>query len=270
MANKEKELPDYSEPPVVEVACGVIFDPLRNLLAPHFGLLWEQFREEYPQCQEVPPLTAVSESFEQGGAQRLRVGFGTLPPLPRIWFHHKSGNGLIQLQRDRFHYNWRKVGPLDAYPHYESVIGCFKKHFEQVEAFLRDNSMPEIRPVQYEMTYVNHIELTSPLGAVGAVFPDFDWQGNRARFLPVPEAINWQMAFPMPSQSGRLHVTVSNAIRVHDKKPIINLELTARGVPRESPKDRVGEWFDIAHEWIVRGFTDLTSDNVHELWKRTR
>ena len=28
-------------------------------------------------------------------------------------------------------------------------------------------------------------------------------------------------------------------------------------------------WFDTAHEWIVRGFTDLTTDEAHKLWGRT-
>lgn len=269
--NKDKGLPRYSEPPVIEVACGVIFEPLHNLLVPHFGLLWERFREEYTQCQEVPPLTATIENFEQPGGQRLRFEFGSLPPLPRIWFKHKSGNGLIQLQRDRFHYNWRKFGASDAYPHYESVIGSFKKHFDQVEAFLRDNSLVEIRPVQYEMTYINHLELADPLASIGganSVFPDFCWQSTRARFLPTPEAVNWQTIFPLPDQSGRLHVTINNGIRMHDKKPIINFEITARGVPSESPRENMLQWFDLAHEWIVRGFTDLTSDSVHKLWKR--
>jgi uncharacterized protein (TIGR04255 family) len=271
--DKEKPLPRYSEPPVIEVACGVIFEPLHNLLVPHFGLLWERFRDEYTQCREVPPLTAAIESLEQAGAQRLRFEFGSLPPLPRIWFQHKSGSGLIQLQRDRFHYNWQKREPSDSYPHYESVVERFKKHLEQVEAFLRDHGLAEIRPVQYEMTYINHLELTGPLatiGGAGSVFPDFGWRNTKARFLPVPEAINWETIFLLPNKSGRLHVTINNGIRLSDKKPVINLEVTARGIPSESPKEKIWQWFGLAHEWIVRGFTDITSDDVHTVWKRVQ
>jgi len=30
-------------------------------------------------------------------------------------------------------------------------------------------------------------------------------------------------------------------------------------------------WFDLAHEWIVRGFTDLTEKEMQEtIWKRER
>jgi hypothetical protein len=52
-------LPEYHNPPIDEVVCGVLFEPLRSFLLPHFGLLWERFRKEYPKCQEVAPLLPV-------------------------------------------------------------------------------------------------------------------------------------------------------------------------------------------------------------------
>jgi len=28
------------------------------------------------------------------------------------------------------------------------------------------------------------------------------------------------------------------------------------------------EWFDLGHEWIVKGFTDFTTEHMHEIWGR--
>lgn len=258
---------------MIEVACGVLFGPLQNLLVPHFGLLWERFGDEFNQCLEVPPLTAAIENFEEVGGQRVRLEFGSLPPLPRIWFQHKSGGGLIQLQRDRFHYNWRKLGPSDEYPHFNSVFNSFVKHFEQLESFLRERNLADVRPIQYEMTYINHIEHSGAffgLDRAGETFPDFMWRNDEKRFLPALEAINWQSIFPLPDKLGRLHVTMNNAIRASDRMPILNLEITARGVPRELPREQLSQWFELAHQWIVRGFTDLTSEAAHKIWRRTK
>ena len=273
MADSKLKLPSYEEPPVIEVACGIVFEPLNDLLVPHFGLLWERFRKEYPQCQEVPPLAAAIESFEEARGQRLRIEVGTLPPLPRVWFQHETGSGLIQLQRDRFHYNWRKFGPADAYPRFENVIENFRQHFDQLESFLRENNLSNIRPVQYELTYINHIEQKEAmphLSNIGITFPDFSWRSNKERFLPDPEAVHWQTIFPLPDQAGRLHITINNGKRVHDKKAILNLEITARGIPAAAPKDKMWHWFDLAHEWIVQGFTDLTSNSAQKEWKRLK
>ena len=43
------------------------------------------------------------------------------------------------------------------------------------------------------------------------------------------------------------------------------LDLTTRGISNEG----IQEWFDMAHEWIVRGFEDLTTSEIQEkVWKK--
>ena len=46
-------LPDFENPPVIEVVCGVSFAPLTDLKAVHLGLLWERFRDRYPEGDAV-------------------------------------------------------------------------------------------------------------------------------------------------------------------------------------------------------------------------
>lgn len=267
-----QDLPDYENPPVVEVVCGVLFKPIDTLLAPYVGLLWEKFKPEYPHCQEVPPLEPVIEHFGESPAPQLR--FTEVPPLPRIWFIHADDTGIIQIQRDRFLHNWRKRRPEQEYPRYHAVIEMFRDRLSRLRSFLSEAELGTVEPLQYEMTYINHIpqgEGWNALSEIGNVFPDFNWQGARPRFLPELEGMNWRTAFVLPERAGRLYVTIRRVVRRSDGRPILLFELTARGIGEDRTSDAMWAWFDLAREWIVRGFTDLTGEGVQKaVWRRKR
>ncbi len=267
-----QELPEYENPPVIEVVCGVLFKPLEGLLAPHLGMLWEKFKPEYPRCQEVPPLDPVIEHFGELPTAEIRLT--DVPPLPRIWFIHADDTGIIQVQRDRFLHNWRKRRADQGYPRYHKVIEMFRDRLSRFQSFLIEEDLGVIEPLQYEMTYVNHIltgEGWNTLSEIGKVFQDFDWQSREARFLPEFEGMNWRTGFLLPERSGRLHVTIRRGVRRHDGHPMILFELTARGIGSDTAPDAMWAWFDLAREWIVRAFTDLTSDDIQkQVWRRKR
>lgn len=262
--------PEYETPPVIEVVCGIHFKTINAMLAPHLGLLWERYRPEYPFCREVPPLAPVIERF--GEAPRVDLRLADVPPLPRTWFVHKNDNGIVQVQRDRFLHNWKKVRPEDEYPRYPEVIRLFKERLSQFELFLTENNLGKIDPLQYEMTYINHIPLGdgwTNLSEIGKIFPDFDMRPVEGRFLPKPEGINWRTSFQLPEEAGRLHVTIRHGQLRDSGIPLILLDLTARGIGSDNSLQNMQNWFDMAREWIVRGFSDLTGEDVQKsVWRR--
>lgn len=274
MADKSsKVLPDYEKPPVIEVVSGIMFEPFKGLAAPYLGILWQKFKSKYPQCREVAPLLPVVERFDEavaGGSLPFGEGF----PTPRTWFETADGNGLIQVQRDRFLHNWKKEREDDQYPHYDYVINSFRECLTIFEDFLEENKLGAIEPVQYELTYINHIpqgDGWTALSNLRNVFPDFAWRAPDQRFLPVPENINWQTSFVLPEQSGRLHASIRLGKRRSDQRATFLFELTARGISEDRSRSAMWSWFDVAHEWIVRGFTDLTGEELHKtLWRRKR
>jgi uncharacterized protein (TIGR04255 family) len=272
MAQKNA-LPNYENPPVTEVVCGILFQPLSMLTAPYLGTLWEKFKPTYPRCKEVAPLAPVIERFDEG-PERSEVPFERLFSLSRTWFETTDGNGLIQVQRDRFLHNWKKERDNDRYPHYDYVIENFRNHLQQFEAFLDENKLGVVEPLQYELTYVNHILKGAgwiTLDEVKRVFTDFSWRGGSSRFLPTPETINWRTTFLLTNQVGRLHASIRSAKRRTDGQPVLLFELTARGIGANKSRDAMWEWFDLAHEWIVQGFTDLTSEEIQKtIWRRKR
>jgi len=120
-------------------------------------------------------------------------------------------------------------------------------------------------PVQYELTYRNHIvapEDWPGLGGIAKVFPDLAWRTNENRFLPAPTDMKWDCSFEMPGQQGRLHVSLKHGFRKQDKKRVLVLDLTARGMGSDDTRPAQEEWFAMAHEWVVRGFVDLTSEDA--------
>lgn len=256
-------LPSYKQPPVDEVVCGLRFEPLLELKVPHIGLLWEKFRNEYPRVQHAMPIAT---------GRSLLVDEAIGIPLPRIWFISKADDELIQFQLDRFYFNWRNRG--DEYPRYPSIIKKFEMVKSQLHAFMNELQLGTIKPLEYELTYINHIPTGQgweSMDDLPRVIRDFTWQKEKHRFLPNPANITWQVRFELPDGMGSLNVKLNQAKRKIDNVLGLKLELTAKGLGKETTAGHMRDWFDLAHEWIVRGFTDLTAQEIQEtIWKREK
>src|SRR5262249_39271969 len=127
---------------------------------------------------------------------------------------------------------------------------------------------------QCEVTYVNHIEPSGVWerhGEVGKVFIMCSRLAS-ASFLPEPEDVALRMRFIIQDQKGRpigrLHAVVQPAWKKSDNSPILGLHLTARGAPIGEGIEGAFAFFDIGRQWIVKGFADLTTAEMHKLWER--
>ena len=267
---QSESLPDFERPPVVEVLLSVQFRALAQLAIPHFGLFWQRIRSTYPRFQVHPPVNPAFERFGEPivRAPQISIEFGS-PPV-RCWFIDESENRLLQIQNDRFIHNWRKVRIQDAYPRYNTVRRTFEAEWENFCDFLVSENLGDAQPNQCEVIYINHIEHVDLHGrSIGLheIFPS--WTGDTSgNFLPDPVLMQCMASYEMPNQRGRLHIDFKPAIRHADGKTIILLTLTARGAPASSNIADVLLWFDSGREWVVRGFTDFTSEMMHSLWGR--
>ena len=265
------DLPQYDNPPVVELVCGILFENLPKFLAPHIGLLWESFRTEYSNLRQMMPLAPVIERFDSTPSSIIQSFPDDFPINPRVWFESKEGTGLIQVQRDRFLYNWKKVKADDVYLHFDNVFKKYTECLSTFESFLQKHDLGEVKPIQYELTYVNHIpkgQGWNNLNDIGAVFPDLSWRNSQKRFLPELEGLSIQQSFALPDRQGRLHSTIRHGIR-HPDQSIIQLDFTCRGIGKDRSQSGMSEWFQLAHQWIVRAFEDLTNPDVQKsIWRR--
>jgi len=261
------DFPDYENPPVIEVVCGITFEPLKGFKAPHFGLFWQKLRNEYPFCQSAPPLGFPPGPVDTESEFPL--------PLPRIWFISQDRTSVIQLQNDKFLCNWRKMEEGGSYPRYDNIIKSFKKNLKLFKTFLKDEKFNQLKLTEYELSYINHIPQSKgweSIDQIQSLLPDLVWRTyDEDRFLPSPQKLGWTLSFPLPENKGVLNVKLNQAIRKKDNVPLFILELTAQGTPTEQSVEGIWEYFDVAHKWIVFGFTDLTSPEVQRsVWKRKR
>ena len=127
---------------------------------------------------------------------------------------------------------------------------------------------------QCELTYVNHIEQSGAWERHGQVERLFrNWSPlSSGVFLPEPEDVLLRWRFRMRGMDdtavGRLHVAAQPSWSVSDMKPMWLMNLSARGIPLGPGIGGAFDFFDLAREWIVRGFADLTTRAMHRSWKR--
>lgn len=254
-------LPSYQDPPVIEVAAGVQFEDLKTWQMRYFGQFWQEVADEYPVTQDQPPAPDVVES-----GPRLEIL--VLPPLRRMLLVSKQKDYVIQLQDSRFHLNWRKVDGSFVYPRFEKAI--FPKFLDawgRFSNFVTRVGLGNIRPARYELTYVNHIELEERdfATALENRVKLFRWSAVQSSFLTAPTAVNAVWTFALPDQRGVAQANLSQATRA-DGRGILVLGMTCNGPA--SARYSLDDWFATAHEWIVRGFADLTTDLAQKQWRR--
>lgn len=266
----DKSLPDFANPPVNETVYSLQFAPLSKFSVPHFGLYWARIREEYGQINVMPPVPSLNEQFAstplQGGPTFEIVAH----PELRCWFFNSSGTRLVQVQRDRFSFNWRQVEGTEEYPRYPILKAAFVAQWQAFKQFLVDEKLGSPEVTQCEVTYVNHIipgvgwtgygELANVLAP---------WSGKHSdAFLPAPERVRIELNYQLPDRLGRLYVQALPVLRARDMTEILQVTLTARGAPRSPSEQDVFAWIDLGREWVVKGFADFTATQVHRLWGR--
>lgn len=269
MQSNASSLPDYENPPVVEVVFGIRFESLRGLKAPHTGIFWDELnREKYPECEERSPIIFIPEVFGDGPLPpSVSIEQFDHPPLSRLLFVNKIKNHLIQIQQDGFFQNWRKLQADTKYPRYAELFPKLQSSWRLFTEFVNEQSIGDLKINQYELTYINNIphgQGWMHTNEIGNVFCDFHHIKGE-RFLAEPESIGWRRIYRFPDNKGRLHVRMNQAVSRQTMDQVFVLDLTARGYSDEGMK----AWFDMAHEWIVRGFADLTTSEIQEkVWKK--
>ncbi len=268
--NDNKQLPEYENPPIVEVVCGVTFDEIPALTAAPVGIFWQVLQPDFPRIQELPPLGPTVEIFD-GEKKEIEMKFSSIPSLPREMFYSNDENRVIQIQRDRFIYNWRKFRPDDSYPRFTKVYDSFTKRFNQFKRLMEGTPFL-FNPIQYELTYINQItfgDFGQDIKGIGGLMPALNLSFENNELLKEPENFNFRVNFLLPNRIGRLYVVARSGTFNADKTPVILLELRVRGLPDDLSEQARDEWFQTAREWVVKGFGELICKDIqNQVWRR--
>ncbi len=270
--NDEIPLPRFRKPPVSEVAVGVQFPAVLNPV--HLGLYYQRVKARFPKVQVQPP---IPPSFETFGAIPL-ITFGiqvqTAGPQTRMWFLSEDENSLIQLQSDRLLFNWRAGLRGGSYPHFDAVYSEFVRAFDELEVLATDEKIKGIEVNQCEVHYVNPLPIANtrtPLSAPEKIFSF--WSDSFGPEWKEPlEDLSFTLRYRLNDEAGapfgRLTVGVSSSGLVPHIAPGLQLEITARGLPRGNGREGVAAFHDHGHRAIVRCFAAITTPEMHKLWER--
>ena len=118
-----------------EVVMSIHFNELNKLSILHLAELIGNFANKGFSKGEERPI--VSPLLEPSQTQEviLDAQINITPLFPRIWLIHQRGNKIIQIQRDRFTFNWRRHGSYTDIPAYSVVFQEFKKLYDEFTKF---------------------------------------------------------------------------------------------------------------------------------------
>ena len=142
--DRPSDLPDFGQPPVVEVALSVQFEPLA-FIGRHIAELWQSCRSQFPNWQDQPPIAPAFELF--GEAVPDARAWLNAAQLRRAIFRNALGTELKQYQADRFVRNWTKAPDAPTYPRYESVLTPFATDLRVLIDFAEKESLGALQRI---------------------------------------------------------------------------------------------------------------------------
>jgi uncharacterized protein (TIGR04255 family) len=251
-------IPSYENPPLTEVAVGVALPP-NSLQTRHIGEFWSEIRAEYPITEDNPPIPPEPIT------KPLDVKFLTIPPLRRVFMMTPSKEYVIQIQEGRFLHNWRRFPAAAVYPRFQTMLTRFLSAWEKFSDFARRSGVGDATPSGFELTYVN--ELDDPaVHNIPEFVKSFEWPKLEPSFLKEPpHTANIAWTFVLPDSKGVMNVSTNRSKRPDGRAALL---LVLSCVGPASASYSLHDWFETAHQWIVHGFTDLTTPEAHRLWKR--
>lgn len=272
MKGREAQVtPKFSKPPVAELALGIQFNPLSSFNSIQAAAWRERIKEEFSKIEEHPELPDIIEGAE---LEQTKVRMQMIEGVPprRFWFVNKTETELIQVQRTRFVYNWRKRSDADQYPTYDALRKKVKSQLESFMGFTAAEGLGDVVPGMCEVTYINHITgsgVWTSHAEAAKVFSGLSGK-QTGDFLPPAESFSFSETYRIPvdgaDKVGRLRVQVDPSFFVLDKSPLFRMSVSARVAAQTADIAGILGAMDVGHVWATCGFAALTTKEMHAAW----
>lgn len=264
----DQGLPEYTRPPVVEVALAIQFDSAIGYKARHLAEIARHWENDYPNVEERTPLPMMGLGSE---SPTVTLDVGDETAVPRLWLQNNAGDRVVQLQQDRIVVNWRQESDKGTYPRYKSIRQALLDTWDTFRTAVTDLSLEMPPPSVCEAQYINHLRAEQGWRSIEdtarLIAP---WGGTMSdEFLPTDAHGMFLSHFHLPDERGWLNIEGWPTGRGANEKMLV-LNLTSRGRASSPKISGALDFMDLAHEWIVRGFTSMTTSEAHKIWERTR
>jgi uncharacterized protein (TIGR04255 family) len=270
-----EELPDFDNPPVIEIVGAAQFVALPRLSLADMVRVGQRLDgyELHELQPELPPMTEPAPGAPD--EPQFMLGVGQQPH--RALYLRPDGRFFAQLQRDRIAVNERRRQPSDDDPSFETVWPELARLADCVnETLVEDVGYGPESPTVVEVTYVNWIEPVAgvwethgELHKVLRIISDEAGQGAFGVAEQLAARYSFRLHAADGSFRGRLHV-VADPGYTQDGRLALNLNLFSRRLVVNSQAEGLAEVFEACHQDVVNGFAAITTPEMHEVWKRTR
>ena len=246
----------FNNPPISEVVIATYFNPpLVEFQSQHVGVFWEKIKNEFPAAQQQIPLgigspVAPNEPF----------------PMPRYWFVTEDDVYVMQIEKEAFLFNWRRRGNR-RYPGFNGEVKpAFDRLYGKFEAFLRQEvGIQEISVDLCELSYVDTIERCDNWRGPSDtryVFPYF------SNLLPSTDDAPG-LAFDC-SYAHLIRENLAISVRMRtmvdtqrSNESVLALEMKANTRFGGVHKTETDDWFQHAHDAILKYFVEMTNEEIH-------
>lgn len=260
------ELPEFEDPPVVEVALSAQFRIIPGLRGLALAPLRERWRDRYPKVEEYPPVPSMVEGDMPGGPA-FQVKLGMMPSV-RYWFLTEDRTELVQLQQDRMSVNWREQNTGKPYPRYPAIRQLFAERFAELGSFVAREAMGAVHVTQLELSYINAVTVDpGDKGKLGRILST--WRGVPDHHLGDPEQAQVSMSYQVKGLGAgisRLWVQAGPGQRSNGI-PATFITFLIRGVPAGEEITEILSFLDTAHRHVVQSFAELTTPEMHAIWR---
>jgi uncharacterized protein (TIGR04255 family) len=243
--------PKLERPPVVEVVCGVVYEPIAQVDPFLMGVYWKRRHPFFEQRLLQPPLLDPPNVV-------LGLGIGPV----RSWLVSRDEVFVVQVQADRYYLNWRlRNGDYprfnDPRPNAPGILSRFLEEFRLFSEFLIEEIgiAPKVQHLQ--LSKIDH-------------FVEFqDWEGlsDLARILPwlrpfgnfssskQPEiAVN----FSESSENSTVRVSMNMLSQADQARRVLRLDTQLIALRTE---DSLADDFRACNRELNRVFFDLVADD---------
>ncbi|WP_293968071.1 TIGR04255 family protein [Sphingomonas sp.] len=263
--------PKFTNPPLIERAISVHFAELSGFTLGDYGLFWSIIRDGFPLSESAgrtPPNIEQYDGFRPAEQQISIVDGGS---LPRALFRNATSGELVQIQPDRFTFNWIKTGVDHAYPHSEVTLERFFDLLTLFERFAADRGLGALQFDQCELTNVNVV----PVEDVGETLSDV------ATVVKLPDVANPCRSVRLEQQIvgsrhiftdedgrplGRVHTMGQPAIRAQDSALAFRLDIVARGAPLSTGRKGLEDFFNLAVSAVNGVFLASVTQAGRKFW----
>lgn len=263
--------PKFTNPPLIERAISVVFEPLPGFSIGDYGLFWSELSDEFPTSEAMDPMAAEAERFEGFRPVQVNLKLVTARELPRAAFRNAAAGELVQLQSDRFGFNWIKTSDDHRYPHSEATVERFFTLFGKFTAYAKRRGLGAINIVQCELTNVNVVAVSD----VGESFADMatvfklaplEYDCPNIRLEHQLVGSKHVMLDDAGRPIGRIHTLGQPSLRVPSNEEAYRLDIAARGAPIGDGVDGARKFFDAAVSAVNAVFLASTTKAGRRFW----